>query len=124
VSAAAIERATASWGQLPDWVRALAEECGRTTQSAAAKRIRYSPSVVNQVLGNSYAGDILKVEEAVRGALLGARVTCPVLGDIKTTRCHEEQGKQLSSSSPMRVKLYRACRSGCPHSRIKGGSHA
>lgn len=111
-----------AWGSpVPDWVEALAAEALRTTGAAAAKRIGYSGAVVSQVLRRSYPGDLAAVEERVRGAFMGAVVDCPVLGEIGRDRCLREQDMPCTGASAMRMRLYHACRSGCPHSRLKGG---
>jgi len=105
-------------GDLPDWVRALAEECDRTSQRAAAARIGYSAAAVNQVLAGKYRAPETRVELAVRAALLAAEVCCPVAGVIPAARCLENQRLPWASTNPQRVALYRACRNGCPHSRL------
>lgn len=113
-----LANAKAAWGgALPDWVAELAAEATRTSGKAAAKRIGYSGAVVTQVCGNKYPGDIERVAEKVRGALMGAVVVCPVLGEIGRDRCLDEQKQPFSASSANRARLYRACRAGCPHSR-------
>lgn len=115
-----VDVAQAAWGEAtPDWVRILAEEVDRTTQTATAKRLGYSSSVVSQTLGKSYAGDLSSVEQAVRGALMGATVECPVLGEIGRDMCLDEQRMPAAATSAMRMQLWRACRAGCPHSKFR-----
>ncbi len=94
-----------------DWIEALREEAKRTSQAAAATRIGYSPSVVNQVLKGTYNGDLASVEEAVRGAIMGATVECPVIGDIPRNRCIEYQRRSgnFAATNPSRVLLHRTC---------------
>ena len=121
-----LSEARLAWGEAcPEWVIELAKEATRTTQSAVARRIGYSPSVVSQVLRRQYdKGDLLAVEGTVRGALMNATVICPVLDEISLDRCLQEQGMPFAATSPFRTRLYRACRSGCPHSRLKGDDDA
>ena len=108
-----LERAERGWGRtLPEWVMALAEACDEGTQAASAKAIGYSPATVNQVLARTYKGNLEAIEGAVRGAYLSATVTCPVLGSIPRNRCLTIQRQPLASTSPLRVRLWRACRSG------------
>ncbi|MEX2126934.1 MAG: transcriptional regulator [Xanthobacteraceae bacterium] len=115
-----VANARSAWGRhLQDWVLVLAEEAARTTATAAAKKIGYSPAVVTHVLANAYPGDMGRVEGKVRGALMGATVGCPVLGDIRLDQCLDEQKKPFAGTSSIRSKLYHACRGGCPHSRLK-----
>jgi hypothetical protein len=109
---------------LPEWVEALAIEANRTTGAAAGRRIGYSGSVVTSVCKATYAGDIGAVEAKVRGALMGATLECPVLGEIGRDRCLDEQKKRHVATSAVRTALFHACRSGCQHSRLKSeGGH-
>ena len=110
------------WGDAPpDWIVRLAEECGRSNASEVARRLDYSVAVISGVVLANYKGDYLKVEAKVRGAYMGAVVECPILGEIERDRCIAEQRHRHFGTSAVRAKLYRACRGGCPHSRLKGG---
>lgn len=114
-----VAKAKAAWGgTLPDWVEALAREAGRVTATRAAKRIGYSGGLLSQVFANKYPGDLARVEAKVRGALMSAVVSCPVVGEIGLDRCLDEQRMGNTGASSIRARLYRACRGGCPHSRI------
>ncbi len=104
-----------------DWIEVLRAECQRTSQRQAAEAIGYSPAVVSQVLKGAYKGDLSAVETAVRGAFMGRNVACPVLGELPANRCLAYQRQPFAATNPQRVKLYRACRAGCPHSQLKGG---
>lgn len=111
--------ARVAWGDaLPDWVEALAEYATTRSGAEAAKKIGYSRSLVTHVVRNKYTGDIARVEAKVRGALMGATVTCPVLGEIGRDRCLDEQKKPFAPTSSVRTRLYHACRGGCPNSRL------
>jgi hypothetical protein len=103
-----------------DWIEALRTEAKRTSQSAAATRIGYSPSVVNQVLKGVYAGDLSRVEEVVRGAIMGSTVDCPMIGEIPRNRCidHQRRKSAFAATNPMRVQLHRSCPV-CPNGREK-----
>lgn len=113
-----VAKAHAAWGLMPDWVLILAEEANRTSGAAVAKKLGLSGSLVSYVLAKKYPGDMGRVEQLVRGALMGLLVDCPVLGEIGRDRCLVEQRKPFSASSSVRSRLFRACRSGCPHSRL------
>jgi hypothetical protein len=111
-----------AWGEdLPDWVAELAAYATRTSGKLASEKIGYSGALVTQVCRRAYPGDMGRVEEKVRGALMGVTVVCPILGEIGRDRCIDEQKHPKSTASSIRVKLYRACRSGCPHSMIETG---
>lgn len=113
----AIEKVAERWGdEVPEWVEVLAEECDETSQKAVARAIGYSPAVVNTVIGNTYRGDLGAVEQAVRGALLNAKVQCPVAGELAANQCLEFQRLPFKATNAQRVRLYKACRA-CPNNR-------
>jgi DNA transposition AAA+ family ATPase len=101
-----------------EWIARLRAECGRTSQTAVARKIGYSPTVVNRILKGNYEGDLQAVQKAIEGALMGATVNCPVLQEIAANRCLEIQNQPFAATNPERVRLYRACRDGCPNSRL------
>lgn len=111
-------RAAASWDEPPDWIVALAEACSRESQAAVARQLGVSSSMLSQAIGQRYPAGLERLEEMVRGALMGETVTCPVLGDVRRDQCLSEQGKPFTTSSSVRTRLFRACRDGCPHSRL------
>lgn len=114
-----IAKAQGAWGDTaPDWVIELATLANATSQKAAADKIGYSQAVLSHVFNAAYTGDLKRVEEKVRGALMGLSVACPILGEIGRDRCLDEQKMPRSATSSIRSKLFRACRGGCPHSRL------
>jgi len=116
-----VQRATEAWGEtMPEWVRAVAEACEKETQAAVGKRFGYSGSTVNQLLSNTYRGDIGRVEASVRGGLMSETVLCPILQDIPRNVCLTWQKRPFSTASANAVRMHRACRSGCKHSRLNG----
>ena len=113
------------WGESPPvWVVALAEQCARSNATEVGKRLDYSVAVITSVLLGNYRGSLSKVEAKVRGAFLGEVVDCPVLGEIERDICEAEQGKRFIGTSANRARIFRACRAGCPNSRLKGGPDA
>lgn len=115
-----VAKARTAWGKaLPDWVAELALLASNTSQAAAAECIGYSPPVVSQVIGRTYRGDLGRVEAKVRGALMNEIVACQVLGEIGLDQCLDEQAKPFAATSSVRARVFRACRAGCPHSRLK-----
>ncbi len=119
------DKAAHAWGgTAPDWVGELAAMAQVQGLNACASRLGYSPAVISQTIGNKYRGDLSKVEDKVRGALMGATVVCPVLGEIGRDACLTWQGKPRAVTNAIRTRVYRACRSGCAHSRLKGSSDA
>jgi hypothetical protein len=115
--ALALLNARKSWGDyLPDWVESLARESDRTSQAAAGRAIGRSAALVNQVIKRSYKGDLTAVEPLVRGALMNEVVDCPVMGELATNICLENQDAKFSAHNHIRVQLYRACKT-CEHRR-------
>ncbi|CDO60838.1 hypothetical protein BN1012_Phect2625 [Candidatus Phaeomarinobacter ectocarpi] len=116
-----LNKARKAWGgDAPDWVEALAEQVDAgPSQNQIAKALDLSAGIVSQVLSNTYKGRMDRIEQRVRGKFMGEKLECPVLGEIGRDQCAREQKKDLTFESPIRPRLHRACRSGCPHSRIK-----
>lgn len=103
-----------------DWLATLRQRAAEDGQRRVARLIGYSPSVVSQVLGGSYRGDVSAVRRAVEGALMAAHVQCPALGqEIGTQQCLAFQRAPLAASGPHRVRLARSCPT-CPHNRSRG----
>jgi len=115
-----LANARKGWGETPpDWIVRLAEECERTSASDVARRLGYSVAVISGVVLASYKGDVGKVEAKARGAYMGELVDCPILGEIERDRCIAEQSHRHAATSANRARLYRACRDGCEHSRLR-----
>ena len=108
------------WGEPPDWVIALAEACAGRSQAEVGRQIGYSASAVSATLSNTYAGDRDAIAEKVRGAFLGIQVICPRKGAMRRDVCMGWQAKPWAPTSSDRVAMFHACRSGCPHARLKG----
>jgi len=99
-----------SWGKAaPEWIVLLAECCDKASQSAIARKLNVSGSMINQALKNSYAGRLDRLEQRVRGELMHETVGCPVLGEITKRRCLDEQNRPHASTNAVRVELRRAC---------------
>lgn len=98
------------------WIEVLRRECTATSQARVARRLGYTQATVSAVLQGTYRGNLDRVHAAVEGALMNAQVECPVLGLISRARCVEIQRRPFTPTNPANVALYRACRSGCPHS--------
>lgn len=106
-----------------DWLIELAALADREGLARAGARLNYSAATVSQVISGTYRGDVARVEDVVRGALMGAIVTCPVLGEIGRDRCLFAQKRGQSSANPKMARLRHACPV-CPNARRQGGEHA
>jgi hypothetical protein len=112
-----LEKAIAAWGEpLPDWIEELARLADSERLAGAGKRIGYNGSAVSMVLAKKYAGDVNRIEEMVRGALMSATVICPVLDEIGRDRCLTEQKEPFRATSRHRAQLFHACKT-CPNNR-------
>ncbi len=102
----------------PDWVIALATKAEELGLKAAGELICYSPTTISEVISNKYRGDLGRLEQMVRGALMGAVVICPVLGEVGRDRCRQEQSAPFRATNSTRAHLRRACRT-CSNREVK-----
>lgn len=91
------------------------------TQVAVAEELGISAAAVNQCLHNKYRGDTASIELRIRGALMKVNVQCPVLGQLSTKDCLDNQTRKVTFTNPLRVRLAKACAS-CPNRRDPGAS--
>ena len=117
-----VRKAELAWvGGVPAEVRALAERADAGTASAAAKAIGMSPATVSHLISAKIEKhDLTKIYGIIRGALMGETVQCPRKGPMGRNVCLSWQEKPFAPTSADRVAMFHACRSGCPHSRLKG----
>lgn len=112
-----MQKAQAAWGHVPEWVAAIVDECDMpsASQNTVSRKLGYSSAVISQVLANRYPGDLDRVEGIVRKNLMKAKVICPAIGEITEIACDQwrDVADNLTSSSPTRVRMFRACNS-CP----------
>lgn len=108
-----------------DALQALERACRQFgSQSAVAKALGVSVTMVNQALKGSYLGNVDNLTRRIRGALMDQTHRCPVLGEINDKTCLDEQSRPLVFTNPLRVSIYRACKT-CPHRKetlTKGAS--
>lgn len=102
-----------------DWLAVLRQACEETSQAAVARRLGISPTVVSLVLKGTYKGDLVRIEGLIRGAYMAATVMCPAVGEISLEACLQNQAAPFKAINSARVRIYRACRSGCPNSKLK-----
>lgn len=114
-----LDIARAHWGTpAPDWIEQLARECARSSQRVVAERLNRSAGLVSQVLRQKYPGDMAAVEDAVRGAFMGASVECPALGTLPTDECQlwRKRSRKFVNTNSLRVRMFRAC-TACPRNQ-------
>ncbi|SDA39439.1 hypothetical protein [Mesorhizobium qingshengii] len=112
-----VEKAIDAHGSpLPDWLGELAQLADSNDLGVAGARIGYSRSAVSQIISGKYPGDLGRVEQMVRGALMALTVECPVLGEIGRDQCLTEQKEPFRATSRHRAQLFHACKT-CPQRR-------
>ncbi len=118
-----LEKLADAYGEKPEaWLTALAAAADERGTKDVAVSIGYSPSLISAVVNGSYNGKTVHVEKAVREALMRGVVGCPVLEEITGEKCASIQRRKLAATNPQAVRLFRACRNGCPHSSIKAAT--
>lgn len=114
---ARMEKVKQSWETVPDWIVELVRLCDAegSSQSKIAQSLGYSAGLISSVLSNSYAGDMAGIERRFRDHYLSGNVDCPSNGTISSREClaWRDRAKQLSSASPLIVRMFRSCRA-CP----------
>lgn len=97
-----------------DALQALMELKKNLTQAEIARRLDISDSTISQALRGKYIGNVEALAERIRGEFLKKTVVCPILGEITSRICQDERKKPFHTANPMRVQLYRACKT-CPN---------
>lgn len=112
-----VEKAAAAHGEpLSDWLDELARLADAEGLRGAGERIGYHASAVSMIIAGKYQGDVDRVEQMVRGALMALSVNCPVLGQIGRDQCLTEQKEPFRATSRHRAQLFHACKT-CPNRR-------
>lgn len=99
------------------WQQILAEQANEHGQEAVAKNLGVSKTVISQLINSKYPGDLQRMKKLVEGAYMHRTVICPIMGEIPLHQCDKHQNNTVTSN-PIKLRLYRACRSGCPHSTL------
>ncbi|ACQ92345.1 conserved hypothetical protein [Tolumonas auensis DSM 9187] len=102
------------------WLEVLRSEVKKTSLQKVADKTGLSRTLISQTCNDKYPGDLERVRQVVESVFMGAKVNCPILGEIPQHLCMAHQKKQAGElgDNPMAIKLYKACRSGCPYSQI------
>ena len=102
------------------WLEVLKAEVAATSLAVVSEKLGLSRTLISQVCNEKYPGDLARVQMLVEGNLMGQTVNCPILGEIPVHQClaHQRRGPSDVGSRPMDIKLWKACRSGCPHSQL------
>lgn len=88
-------------------------------QAEIARLLGINEGTISNALAGRYIGNVDKLAERIRGQFLNKTVACPVLGVISARICQDERNKPFHSANPMRLQIWRACRT-CTHNPKKG----
>lgn len=97
------------------WLTILREQVKTQGQRKVADAMGVSTTTISQVCNEKYPGDMQRIQALVESVYLTKTVICPVLGEIAWHKCHQHQQNEYTSN-PQKLRLYRACRSGCVNS--------
>lgn len=102
------------------WFEMLGEAIDRSSQSAVARQLGVSPSLINQVVrgGGNYGTGVASTEAIARRVLDSyGNWTCPYLSDdqqprvISAEQCRTYAHRDAPTGSPRDLAHWRACRS-------------
>ena len=100
----------------PKWLSVLIEQTTQHGQLSVAKELGVSKTAISQLVNGKYPGAMDRMQKLVEGAYMNQVVTCPIMGEISLHECDKHQ-RNTSTSNPQKLRLYKACRSGCPNSQ-------
>lgn len=102
------------------WLDVLRSEVKASSLAVVADKLGVSRTTVSQLCNDKYPGDLARMKMMVEGAFMGHTVVCPILGSIPLHQCLAHQRKTAGQvgDNPTQIKLWKACRSGCPNSQI------
>ncbi|MFK3859317.1 helix-turn-helix domain-containing protein [Pseudoalteromonas rhizosphaerae] len=101
-----------------NWLEVLADETKAQGMRLVAQKLGVSKATVSQVINGKYKANTKVIQQRVEGVFMASTVDCPILDVIPINVCLEHQAKKFAATNHVRVALYRACRNGCPHSKI------
>lgn len=119
MSAANLEKAQAAWGELPAWVRLLANECDHTSQREVGERLGISGSYVTRLINHSYQASYYEAEEIVLAIIGRENVECPAFGAIPLTSCIRARRRK----GPAINTLQRTFERHCPNCQFNSDRH-
>ena len=103
-----------------DAMDALVELKQHHSQAEIARKLGVSDGTISNALKGRYIGNVDALAERIRGELLNQTVRCPILGQITSRICQDERKKPFHTANPMRVQLWRACKTCIHNPQSKG----
>ena len=100
------------------WLEILKREVLNQGMTKVAEKLGVSKATVSQVVNGKYKASTKTIQVRVEGAFMASVVECPILGEIPVNKCLEHQNKKFAATNHIRVALFKACRNGCPNSKL------
>ncbi|PMI33543.1 hypothetical protein BCT30_05065 [Enterovibrio norvegicus] len=101
------------------WLDELRKQVADTSLNSVANAMGVSKAMISQVLNGKYQGNMQRVQSLVESVYMGHTVVCPVLAEIPKHKCLAHQNAKHVGSTPNAIRLWKACRSGCPNSQLE-----
>ncbi len=99
------------------WLEMLQLQVGEKGLRAVSTSLGVSTATISQVCNEKYPGDLKRIQALVESVYLNKHVLCPVQGEIPWHLCQQNQ-KNVYTGNPQKLRIYRACRSGCSNSDL------
>lgn len=84
-------------------------KCEKIGQAAVARMIGASPTAVSQLYNGKYPSPPEPLLRLFEEEFCDTTINCPEMGIISLKRCRDERGTPLSTSSPRRIRMHKAC---------------
>ncbi len=103
-----------------NWLDTLRKACEETNPNFVARQLNVPLRMIDRALKGKYKDSSKRLQTWVEGVLQGKTVDCPVIDNLPKHKCLEYQTRdpKFATANPLSIRLYRACRSGCPHSKL------
>jgi hypothetical protein len=97
------------------WLDILHEQAEKSTITEIARQLDYSRTSISLVMSGRYDGSTAKIAAKVI-EIFTDRVSCPHFGcDLTKAVCGDHQSRQMPTSDAAALRLWMACRNGCPN---------
>jgi hypothetical protein len=100
------------------WLDELKQQVESTSLATAAHAMGVSKTAISLLLAEKYGADTSKMQALVESVFMGHKIDCPILGSLPKHKCKQHQHCTHVGSQPQQIRLWKACRSGCPHSQL------
>ncbi|MCK4783669.1 MAG: helix-turn-helix transcriptional regulator [Desulfobacteraceae bacterium] len=95
-----------------NWLELLQSAVDDSSQAEVSRKLDVSTTTVSLILKGKYGASTDNIAKRIIEVYGNENVDCPVMGDIALSVCAEKRKLPFSASSPIRVRLFNACK-GC-----------